>query len=71
MAIPAVENLRHLVRVADSYEEFLAHVRAALTADDPADVQRRMEFSRRHGWEQHVEKKLALIAGHLPLERLQ
>lgn len=67
MAIPAVEQIRHLVHVADSRDEFIDHVHAALTRDEPASAERRMEFSRHHGWPQHVEKKLALIAAHLRL----
>jgi glycosyltransferase involved in cell wall biosynthesis len=66
MAIPAVSKLGNYVYVADSQEEFVQSITAALSEVGDEPSRKRMAFARLHGWDSHVKRKTELIFEHFP-----
>jgi glycosyltransferase involved in cell wall biosynthesis len=64
-AIPAVEDLRDLVYVADSPDHFSQCVAQALSETDETLSSRRRACAQKNSWEAHVSKKALLIRQHL------
>jgi glycosyltransferase involved in cell wall biosynthesis len=64
-AIPAVENFRNLMYVAENENQFVEKVACALNERDPDLVLRRQACAREHNWEAHVAEKLRLVQLHL------
>ena len=64
-AIPAVDEFRHLLYVADSPEDFIRLVDRALAEENPDLLSRRLTCAGKHTWEAHVSDKMELIARHL------
>jgi glycosyltransferase involved in cell wall biosynthesis len=63
--IPACEEYRDVMRIAETPEEFLAHVMAALREDDAEMRRRRMQIAQENSWERRVQEKSRLIEEHL------
>lgn len=63
--IPAVNEFRHLLRVATSPDEFVRQVDEAVAEHAPDLVRDRRATAARHTWEHHVTRKLDLIAEHV------
>jgi glycosyltransferase involved in cell wall biosynthesis len=64
-AIPAVEDFRDLIYVADDHEQFLLRITAALSEADPGLNAARMECARHHDWQTHVNQKIKIIETQL------
>ena len=64
-AIPAVENFRKLIYVAENENQFVEQITGALKEKDPEVVFRRRVCAGEHSWEAHVAEKLRLAQVHL------
>ena len=64
-AIPAVENFRELIYVADGPAEFIKYVALGAEENNAGKCLRRQECARKHSWEVHVSEKARLIEQHL------
>jgi len=64
-AIPAVEDFRDLIYVANDYEQFLQKIGTALTETDLALSAWRLERARQHDWQSHLNQKINIIETHL------
>jgi glycosyltransferase involved in cell wall biosynthesis len=60
-AIPAVQEFRHLMYVADNHADFVRHVDTALAEQDTARPAARRACAREHSWEKHVARKIDII----------
>jgi len=60
-AIPAVEELTDVIRVASGPDEFEQLVDEALAETDPALTQGRQAVAAEHSWEHHVGAKLRVL----------
>lgn len=63
--IPAVQDFRDVVWIADNRKAFLQAVDQALSADTPQDAQRRQAVARENTWDQRVETLSSIIQGYL------
>jgi glycosyltransferase involved in cell wall biosynthesis len=64
-AIPAVDNFRDLIYVAENENQFVEQITRALKEKDPEVVLRRRVCAAEHSWEAHVAEKLRLVQVHL------
>jgi glycosyltransferase involved in cell wall biosynthesis len=64
-AIPAVDNFRDLIYVAENENQFVEQITRALIEKDPEVVLRRRACAGEHSWEAHVAEKLRLVQVHL------
>jgi glycosyltransferase involved in cell wall biosynthesis len=65
MAIPAVEEFRDLLYVAEDSAQFVDLVALALAEHARDKRLRRQECARQHSWESHLGEKARLIQEHL------
>jgi len=63
--IPALDGFRHVVRVADSPEAFIAALEAALCEADPTLVEERRRLAAANTWERRVEQISTLVRARL------
>ncbi len=61
MALPEYESWGSVLRIARSYDEFVAQVEDALAERDPGAARRRQESVRPHTWDVRVEQLSAWI----------
>jgi glycosyltransferase involved in cell wall biosynthesis len=64
-AIPAVEEFRKFIYVADTPGQFVEAVALAVAENQPEKKLRRQECARQHSWEVHLAAKSRLIGEHL------
>jgi glycosyltransferase involved in cell wall biosynthesis len=64
-AIDAVKDLRELIYIADTYEDFVPLLRRALQENDDELRRRRRNCARQHTWEAHVAAKSSIIRKYL------
>jgi glycosyltransferase involved in cell wall biosynthesis len=70
--IPAVQEFRDLIYVADTPAQFAELVDSAAQEHEPERRLRRLECARQHSWEAHITQKARLIQQHLlhhPVDR--
>jgi glycosyltransferase involved in cell wall biosynthesis len=60
-AIPAVEDFRQLIYVAENEAQFVESVRRATMESDPELSLRRQQCALQHSWEAHVSEKVRVI----------
>ncbi len=63
--IPAVQDFREVVRIADNETAFIRAIQQALDEDAPAAAARRQAVARQNTWEHRVETLSAIIQSHL------
>ena len=59
-ALPEVMNYTHLVKIANSREEYLSHIAFLLAEDTAEDAKQRMNAARAESWE-HIMKRIEQV----------
>jgi glycosyltransferase involved in cell wall biosynthesis len=63
--IPALNGFRHVVRVAESAEKFIAEIEVAMSENDSNLVEERRLLASANTWDQRVEEISTLVRGRL------
>jgi glycosyltransferase involved in cell wall biosynthesis len=66
--IGEVEQYRHLVRVADDYDQYVREIEAAILTDSPAQVSSRLAAMAAESWEAKVDRVGEIVAASLAID---
>ena len=66
VAMEEVKPYRDLVHIAETADEFLVHLDAAVHETDPASVQRRQAFARQNSWTDRYNRVETALAAATP-----
>jgi glycosyltransferase involved in cell wall biosynthesis len=64
-ALPELVPFSHLIRIAQTHEEFIRRIREALEDNDPASVQARVATARENTWDHRVAEIYNILDRHL------
>ncbi len=64
--LPELQPYKHVVRTAETHDEFVHQVREALQDNTPEAVAARVAVARENTWDQRVEEIYRILQQHLP-----
>jgi glycosyltransferase involved in cell wall biosynthesis len=67
VALPELQPFSHVLRIAETHDAFLAHIRAALHDDTPQTVAARVAIARENTWDQRVAEIYRILQQHLSI----
>lgn len=66
VALPELRPYHHVLRIAETHEEFLRHIGAALADDSAEQIEARVAVARENTWDQRVTQIYRILQQHLP-----
>lgn len=69
VALPELQPYGHVLRIAETHQGFVEHIRAALHDHSPASVEARLAVARENTWDGRVAEMYRLLQHHLAASR--
>jgi glycosyltransferase involved in cell wall biosynthesis len=64
-ALPELRPYAHVIRIAESHDDFIAHIRAALHDNSPQAIAARVAVARENTWDRRVADMYRILESHL------